>query len=88
MNYSEPKTDKFIKKVLNKMFKTVGFDKFELEFTKQKDWFQKKTWTEAQQNEFRDWFVAQARKDLKMSKRYAESEFSWFNLMYGWSVKD
>ena len=67
--------------------KLVGFDKFELKFTEQKDWFTKKTWTEAQQEEFRVWFIAQARKDLKMTKRYAESEFSWFNLMYGWNTK-
>lgn len=82
------KLDKFSDEILDNMFQAVGFDGYDKNFTKQEDWYKKKTWTAAQQENFRKCFIAKAQKDLKWSKKTAEIEFEWFNLNYGWMVKD
>lgn len=79
---------KFFDEILDNMFKAVGFDKFNEEFTKQEEWYKKKTWATKQQDNFRQCFIAKARKDLKWSKKTAEREYGWFNLNYGWKIKD
>jgi hypothetical protein len=81
------KADKFIKKALDKMFTYVGFDSFNEEFTKQhNDWYQQKTWTEEQSNEFKQWFISEGKKDLKFNKQMLEKEHAWFDLKWGWKI--
>jgi hypothetical protein len=80
------KFDKFLKKALDKMFTFVGFDQFDEEFAKQEDWYSKKTWTQEQSQEFKKWFIAEGKKDLKFSKQMMEKEHSWFDLKWGWRV--
>ena len=83
------KADKFIKKALDKMFTYVGFDSFNEEFTKQhEDWYQQKTWTEEQSAEFKQWFIAEGKKDLKFNKQMLEKEHAWFDLKWGWKLSD
>jgi hypothetical protein len=81
------KIDKFVKKALDKMFTYVGFDSFNEEFTKKyDDWYQRKTWTEEQSSDFKNWFITEGKKDLKFNKRTLEKEHAWFNLKWGWKM--
>ena len=81
------KLDKFIAKVLDRMFRKVGFKKFDQAFVDaNRDWFLQKSWTQDQEDEFHEYFVKTAQKDLNMSKERSEKEFQWFNLNYGWKL--
>jgi len=83
------KVDKFVKKALDNMFTYVGFDCFNEEFTKQyDDWYNKKTWTENQSDDFKKWFVTEGKRDLKFNKQILEKEYNWFNLKWGWKIND
>lgn len=77
----------FLKKAFTKMFQMVGFVDFDEEFTKQENWYQQKEWTEQQSKQFKEWFITEAKKDLKFSKQMIEQEYSWFDLKWGWKVK-
>lgn len=77
-------TQQFLDKAFDKLFQAVGFEKWDKEFTKQDDWYTRKTWTSEQSNEYKKWFLAEVKKDLKLKKIQAEKEWNWFNLMWGW----
>ena len=80
--------DKYLTKALDKMFQAVGFEKFDKEFTEQHDdWYNKKTWTEEQSNEFKKWFITEGKKDLKFTKQMMEKEHAWFDLKWGWKLE-
>jgi len=80
------KFDKFLIKALDKMFKCVGFDSFDREFTEQDNWYTKKTWTQEQSEEFKKWFMAEGKKDLKFNKQMLHKEYAWFDLKWGWKI--
>lgn len=84
----DTKLAKFQQEILDKMFKMVGFKGFDRKFTKKENWFQLRTWNDAQNDEFRAFFLEKARKDLKWSNRTANKEYQYFNLMYGWKIKN
>ena len=73
---------------LKEMFGRVGMEYPNKEFTKQEDWFQKKTWTKDQENDFRKWMSEYLKKKLKWNKKQIEKEIGMFLLMWGWKVKD
>ena len=81
------KYDKFVEKALNKMFTYVGFIGWDKSFTEQEDWYIKKTWTQEQSNDFKNWFITHAKKDLKFHKTTAEKEYTWFDLRWGWKIE-
>lgn len=78
------KYDKFLKKSLDKMFQTVGFESFDGDFTEEPEWYNKKTWTKEQSEEFKAWFITEGKKDLKFTKQMMEKEHAWFDLKWGW----
>lgn len=80
------KYETFLNKAFNKMFIAVGFNGYDKTFTEQEDWYHKKTWTQKQSDEFKTWFVSEAKKDLKFTKTMAEKEHAWFDLKWGWKV--
>lgn len=82
------KIDKFFAEVSDSLFQAVGFNKFDENFVKQDGWYTKRTWTSDQQDNFKRCFIAKAKKDLKLNRKRAELEYQWFNLNYGWRVKD
>jgi hypothetical protein len=82
------KFDKFLAKALDKMFKCVGFDSFDKEFTDQDDWYSKRTWTQKQSQEFKKWFVSEGKKDLKFNTKMMEKEHAWFDLKWGWKIEE
>ena len=82
------KEQKFFYKVLNKMFKLVGFKGYDQNFTKKKEWYKLRSWDKKQEDKFRKYFILNAKKDLKYSIKNANREFLWFNLVFGWKRKD
>ena len=82
------KFDKFLTKALDKMFKCVGFDSFDREFTYQDNWYSKKTWTQKQSEEFKEWFMVEGKKDLKFNKQMLHKEYAWFDLKWGWKIAE
>jgi hypothetical protein len=74
--------------MLDKMFKMVGFKGVDYDLTKQEGWFNQKTWTKEEEQKFCEYFIINAKKDLGWSRKEAESQFSWFNLMWGWKIKE
>jgi len=65
------------------MFQMVGFEKFDPQFVKQDEWYKKKTWTSAQEAEFKKFFIKTVKKYLAATESSAESEWAWFNLDFG-----
>lgn len=86
MKNTSKNTDKFLEKAMNKMFQAVGMKGWDKEFTNQKNWFCLKTWTLDQSQEYKKWFLIEIKKDLKITKKQAEKEWSWFYLMWGWKT--
>jgi hypothetical protein len=82
------KTNKFFIEALDEMFKRVGFDGFDKEFSDQDGWYSKKSWTKEESKDYKKWFEAKYVKEFKSTKKQAEKECAWFNLMYGWKVND
>ncbi len=81
------KYQKFFDKIVNKMFQMVGFGSFDQKFVDKypNNWYQRKTWkNKEQETEWKSYFIKEARNDLKISKKSAEKEYSYFNLMWGW----
>ena len=82
--------------VFKKMFDMVGAD-YEMELVS--DWYFNHEWTEAQEEEFHKWFVEYhwkgdgkngkgcLNKSAK-TKKVCERGWGWFNLMYGWKLKE
>lgn len=81
-------TQDFLDKSFDKLFQAVGFESWDKEFTKRDDWYTQKTWTAEQSNEYKKWFLAEAKKELKLKKTQAEKEWTWFNLMWGWKEQN
>jgi hypothetical protein len=81
------KIDTFLTKALDKLFQSVGFEKFDSRFSNQDGWYSMKTWTEDQSDEFKNWFIKEYVKTFKY-KKPAEREYQWFNLMWGWKIDD
>jgi hypothetical protein len=79
------KIDKFIEKALKKMFQAVGAQKeYSLDYCKKKKWYMNYSWNGKQIAEYKKWFVKNAVKDLELSDKRAEKEWSYFFLQWGW----
>lgn len=86
-------TGKEFKKIaINKMMEIYGYSyKYEdlLKLSsKDPKWFDTLTTTAEKEKEFEAWFIANAQKKLRMSKRYAQQTFGWFILTYGLKVNE
>lgn len=82
------KVDTFMMEALDEMFKRVGFEGFDKEFTNQEDWYTQKSWSMDEFSDYKKWFVNRFAKVFRSSKKAGEKEFAWFNLMYGWKVNE
>lgn len=87
MAISEKKMKEFFRSALDKMFMEVGFSEFDEEFAKQDEWYLKREWSEDQERQYRNWFYNECRTKLRMRKKQAELETSYFLLMWSWKTK-
>jgi len=85
---SKEKTNRFFNKALNQMFTMVGFSKFDPDFTKDPEWFLKKSWDQKTREDFKTWFFKEAKETLRWNKRTCQKEFEYFDFMYGWKLLD
>ena len=51
--------------------------------TEDQRWFSNNTISHEKAEEWKQWFIAETRKNFNLTKSKAEKEFSWFNLSYG-----
>lgn len=83
------KKEKFLKLIINKMLEkhNVDFDYVkdnpEIE---NKPWYQYFTQTEEEHTLLKQMFIKEAKKTFKWNEKLAESEWSWFDLMWGVKV--
>lgn len=82
------KTDKFVREAIEKMMEMAGKQKTYdevLEYSKDHpDWFREQSWDISTEEEFKAWFISTIRKQkIVRSKKQAEKEYSYFNLMWG-----
>lgn len=85
--------DKELKTILDEMCSIVGAKEVNY---KEKEWFLKHTWSEEEQESFRNWLSnflynnSKARKAFKIarSKKYCDKASGMFILNYGWKTKN
>ena len=72
---------------LPEMFRRVGLNNSDInDLTKLPNWFSSKSWTEKDEEEFKEWLVGRIRYKVKLTKRAAKQVASMFILSYGWST--
>ena len=81
------KYDKLRTKLMKEMFKRVG-RKYDPEVCKHENWFMTSSWTEEEQNDFKQWAEIQAMHALGLTDVGARREIGWFLLSYGWTLKE
>jgi len=80
--------DKTCEIALKEMFKRVGEEYPNPKLTNQKEWYMKRSWTEKEEDGFRQWLVALIKKRHKyLTKRRVDLEVAMFLLMWGWTNK-
>lgn len=79
--------DEFYLRVLDEMFRRVGFDGYDKEFTNQQWWYTLREWTLEEDRAFAQWFIDEYRKEFRSSKILAREVASIFMLNYGWKIK-
>lgn len=67
------------------MFKRVGETYPNDELTSKAEWYKEHTWTETEENDFRDWMKKLLKKRYKWSDKKLEKEIGMFLLDIGWS---
>lgn len=73
--------------ILTEMFSYVG-ESYSDSYVQENGWFLKNTWTEAEQEKFKEWLSNFLYKKKHVySKKESESAASYFILNYGWKVK-
>ena len=83
-------------KIVSEMFRRVKAKRKDIDTTKP-DWFMKHSWTEKEQDKFRDWMVeylmenVEARREImrfpSKNKERAKKVANMFVFNYGWKAK-
>lgn len=85
----EQKRQQAVIDIINQMFVIAGHEVTYDDIKDRKDdWFTQWTMTTAQSEEWRAWGVDYLRTKLKMNKKLAEKEMTWFNLQWGLKYSD
>ena len=83
----QKKLDVFYLKALDEMFRRVGFDGYEKEFTEQPFWFTMREWSSEEDVSFTKWFIDEYSKTFREPKYKAKEVAGWFIFNYGWKTK-
>jgi hypothetical protein len=79
--------EKFLETALIEMFRRVG-RKYSPQATSKFGWYNKSTWTSAEQREFRRWLTQLIRQELGYRVAIAKMAAGGFVLNYGWKVDE
>lgn len=73
--------------IISQMFALIGepFDRSKLEYDD--EWYLNYSWTEEQQEEFKEWLISHLRANFKHTKALAISNAGWFIFMYGFTIR-
>ena len=82
------KVEKLFEQALKEMFRRVGLQYPNEEFTKDSQWYTKRTWTKEEEKEFCSWLAEKVKKTWPyMTKKKVGAEVAMFNLCYGWKIR-
>ena len=80
----QEKHEEFMRDVINKMFEIAGHEVTYDDIKDRKDdWFTQWTMTVEQNDEWKAWGQKYLMKEMKMVKRYAETQMGMISLMWG-----
>ena len=77
---------KVCEECLKEMFKRVG-EKYPNKLTKKKEWYTLRTWTEAEEDDFRKWMKDYLKKKCRWNNKTIQKEIAMFLLMWGGKTK-
>jgi aminoglycoside/choline kinase family phosphotransferase len=80
------KKDEVVLEILNKQLSY--FDKTVDDVKDNEKWYEENSFTEEQFEEWKKFSIELLRKKLKFNKTFAEKQFMWINLMWGFKVKE
>jgi|694.fasta_scaffold37092_2 aminoglycoside/choline kinase family phosphotransferase len=80
------KKDEVVLEILNKQLSY--FDKTVDDVKDNEKWYEENSFTEEQFKEWKNFSIELLRKKLKFNKTFAEKQFMWINLMWGFKVKE
>lgn len=75
-----------LNEILTEMFRRVGLV-FNIEYCRKEGWYLTKSWTQAEQDDFKRWGEKVLRSKLKITRYAAETEMGWFLLSHGWTIR-
>lgn len=80
----EQKREKMVVDMINKMFEIAGHSvTYDDVKDRKDDWYAQWTMTVEQNDEWKDWGQKYLIKELKMNKKYAETQMGMISLMWG-----
>jgi UDP-galactopyranose mutase len=82
-------TQKIVKHLINKMFEYAYVPQTYDDIIHRKDeWYQEHTMTQEQSDAFKDYAIRYLKRELKSSYYKADTEYQWFDLMWGLKISD
>lgn len=82
------KNDHIVEDIIDKQFEIAGLDLSYKDILYVKEWYLKYTYSTEQSKKWEQWVAKYLEKKMKLTKKTAQREASWFSLMYGLKIKD
>ena len=84
-----PDAQKIVKHLINKMFEYAHVPQTFDDIKDRKDeWYREFTMTQEESNAFKDYAIRYLKRELKTGYYKADTEYQWFDLMYGLRISD
>ena len=84
-----PDAQKIVKHLFNKMFEYAHIPQTYDDIKDRKDeWYREFTMTQEESNAFKDYAIRYLKRELKTGYYKADTEYQWFDLMYGLRISD
>ena len=85
----KPDTSKIVKHLINKMFEYAHIPQTYDNIKDRKDeWYREFTMTQEVSNAFKDYAIRYLKRELKTGYYKADTEYQWFDLMWGLRISD
>lgn len=84
-----PDAQKIVKHLINKMFEYAHIPQTYDDIKDRKDeWYREFTMTQEESNAFKDYAIRYLKRELKTGYYKADTEYQWFDLMWGLRISD
>jgi hypothetical protein len=84
-----PNSQKIVEHLINKMFEYAHIPQTYNDIKDRKDeWYREFTMTQEESNAFKDYAIRYLKRELKTGYYKADTEYQWFDLMYGLRISD